>query len=45
LKGKRFDLMALPMDPAKQQDRRERGASEHVEAAQSTCCFVELVLS
>eukprot|EP00903_Cladosiphon_okamuranus_P009315 g8887.t1 len=30
LKGKRFDLMALPMDPG-QQDRRERGASEHAE--------------
>ena len=33
LKGKRFDLMALPMDPG-HQDRRERGASEHAETAQ-----------
>lgn len=37
LKGKRFDLMALPMDPAGQLDRRDRGASEHAEAAPSTC--------
>ena len=35
LKGKRFDLMALPMDPG-QQDRRELGGSEHAEAAPST---------
>ncbi|CAN0537388.1 unnamed protein product, partial [Ectocarpus sp. 12 AP-2014] len=30
LKGRRFDLMALPMDPG-QQDRRDRGMSEHAE--------------
>lgn len=34
LKGKRFDLMALPMDPG-QQGRRERGASEHAETTPS----------
>lgn len=38
LKGKRFDLMALPMDPG-QQDRRERGASEHAETATSEFFF------
>ncbi|CAB1114555.1 unnamed protein product [Ectocarpus sp. CCAP 1310/34] len=30
LKGRRFDLMALPMDPG-QQDRRDRGIGEHAE--------------
>lgn len=35
LKGKRFDLMALPADQAGQQERRERGFSEHVEAIPS----------
>lgn len=34
LKGKRFDLMALPMNPG-QQDRRERDASEHAETTPS----------
>ena len=38
LKGKRFDLMALPMDPG-QQDRRERGASEHAETTPSEFFF------
>lgn len=38
LKGKRFDLMALPMDPG-QQDRRERGGSEHADAVPSECLF------
>lgn len=35
LKGKRFDLMALPMDPAGQQDRRDRAASELADAMPS----------
>eukprot|EP00904_Undaria_pinnatifida_P001534 jgi/Undpi1/11381/HiC_scaffold_30.g13678.m1 len=34
LKGKRFDLMALPMDPTGQ-ERRDRGGSEHAEPAAS----------
>ena len=45
LKGKRFDLMALPMDPTGQ-ERRDRGGSEHAEpAAPSEVLFVLFAVS
>lgn len=43
LKGKRFDLMALPTDPG-QQERRERGTSEHTESTSELCNSLFFVL-